>query len=333
MNILLSTIGRRSYLADFFRAAGADKVIGTTDRHGLDSEFTVGLLNCDKCCILPSIKSPDYVDTVLELCKAENVKMISSLFDQDCHVLSGHLGQFRSLGVTPFLPSTEVSDICFDKVRTDRFLRESGFGSPETFTSVESFRASKIGFPVILKPRFGFASLNIFIARNERELAGCFDPDVHIIQEAMRGQEYSFDILSNLEGKVVSCVVKRKLKMRAGETDQAITVRDDRLLGLAVKVGESLGHTGPLDVDLFVSRDEVHILEFNPRFGGGYPLSHAAGARFPELMMDMACGNSPESIIGQYQENIVMMKGVQTIMRPLESLLHDCQTIGRNDNE
>jgi carbamoyl-phosphate synthase large subunit len=121
--------------------------------------------------------------------------------------------------------------------------------------------------------------------------------------------------------------------MRAGETDQAITVRDSKLLEIAVMVGESLGHAGPLDVDLFVSENRVHILEFNPRFGGGYPLSHAAGARFPELMIDMAQGNNPKPIIGQYQEDLVMMKDIRVITRSLDSLLHSCQGIGQGNNE
>jgi len=332
MNILLSTIGRRSYIAEFFRAAGVINVIGTTDRHGLDSEFTVGLLSCNKGYILPSIESQDYVNAVLELCKVENVGMICSLYDQDCHILSRHLDRFCNIGVVPFLPSPLVSDICFDKILTDRFLREMNLGSPEVFTSIESFHSSSIRFPVTVKPRFGFSSLNMFTVKNNRELMGVFDPEIHIIQEFMYGQEYSFDILTDLDGKVISCVIKRKLKMRAGETDQGITVRDDRLLDLAVMVGESLGHTGPLDVDLFVSEDKVYILEFNPRFGGGYPLSHAAGARFPELMIEVAQGKNPKPIIGQYQEDIVMMKDIQVITKPLDTLLYLCQKIGQIDN-
>lgn len=327
MNILLSTIGRRSYIADFFKQVSpqAIQVIGTTDRHDIDSEFTVGLLSCDRGYIVPSIANRDYVDAILDICRKEKIDLVCSLFDQDCHILSNHLDRFRELGVVPLLPGRKVSEICFDKILTDRFLVDAGVGSPATFSSIDAFQASGIAYPVVVKPRFGFASLNMFFAKNERELLGCFDPEVHIIQETLGGHEYSFDILNDLQGKVLSCVVKRKLKMRAGETDQAITVRDDRLLELAVFLGERLGHAGPLDVDLFVSDEgAVHVLEFNPRFGGGYPISHAAGARFPELIVEMARGGSPQPIIGQYQENIVMMKDIKVVARPLNSLMDGC---------
>ena len=329
MNMLLSNIGRRSYIATYFKEAGINKVIGTTDRHGLESEFTVGLPSCTKGYILPSIKSPEYIDSIMELCRRESISMVCSLFDQDCHILSNHLDDFIKIGALPYLPDNRVSSICIDKVKTEEFLNEIEVGSPATFVSIEDFIASRIEYPVVVKPRHGFASLNMFFVKNERELMGCFIPKVHIIQEKLKGEEYSFDILNDLNGKVISCVIKRKLKMRAGETDQAITVKNEKLLSLAVRVGEALGYPGPLDVDLFVSADGAKVLEFNPRFGGGYPLSHAAGAKFPELMVEMTKGNSPKSILGNYQENIVMMKAVQVITKPLSTLVEGYASLGR----
>jgi len=327
MNILLSTIGRRSYIADYFRSAMNEKcvIIGTTDRHDFDSEFTVGLLSCDKSFILPSVKSPDYVEALLKLCQQEKVNMMCSLFDMDCHILSDHLDKFQALGVTTFIPNRDVSDICFDKLKTHQFLEGIGVGSPATFCTVEDFLKSGTSYPVIIKPRYGFASLDMHFAKNEQELLAFFNSEVHIIQEMLGGQEHSFDILNDLNGEVLSCVIKRKLKMRAGETDQAITIKNDKLLDLALFVGKALGHVGPLDVDVFVDGDTFHILEFNPRFGGGYPLAHAAGARFPELMVEMACGRKPENIVGQYIENLVMVKDMKPIAITLNAIQDACQ--------
>jgi len=323
MNILLSSIGRRGYIADYFRSVlpSESKIIGTTDRHSLNSEFTVGLLSCDDSFILPSVKCSDYIDSLLELCQREKVSMMCSLFDQDCHVLSEHLDKFRSIGVTTFVPNRRVSNICFDKLNTHQFLEKIGVGTPSTFSTIEDFLQSDIAYPVIVKPRYGFASLDIHFAKNEKEILACFDPEVHIIQEILGGEEHSFDIFNDLHGNVLSCVIKRKLKMRAGETDQAITIKNKRLLDLAIFIGEALGHAGPLDVDFFVEGDKINVLEFNPRFGGGYPLAHAAGACFPELMVDITTGQQPRSIVGQYKENIVMLKDMNPIVMPLDSLL------------
>jgi carbamoyl-phosphate synthase large subunit len=322
MKILLSTIGRRSYIANYFKdvSPGNIHVIGTSDRHSLDTEFTVGLLSCNESFIVPPINAKNYTQVLLEVCRKNKVAMICSFFDQDCHALSEHLDEFYEMGTVPFLPNRNVSDICLDKIKTIEFLKDIGVGSPATYASIEAFKASKFGYPVVVKPRYGFASLNMFIVNNDRELFGCFEADMHIIQEMLPGAEYGIDILNDLNGQVLSCVVKRKLKMRAGETDQAITVKDKRLLDLAVFLGESMGHAGPLDVDVFATPERISVLEFNPRFGGGYPLSHAAGARFPELMLDMAKGKQPKSIIGSYQADIVMMKDINVVTRRLQNL-------------
>ncbi len=331
MNVLLSTIGRRSYIAEYFRDAltGRGLVVGTTDRHSLDSEFTVGLLSCDRRYIVPSLDSSLYINSILDICGKERISILCSLYDLDCHILSDHVEKFEEIGVAAFIPCRSVSDICYDKLNTHKFLKEAGLGTPATFQNISDFLDSGISYPVVVKPRFGFGSLNMYFARNDRELSACFDRDVHIIQAAIRGEEYSFDIFNDCEKRVLSCVVKRKLRMRAGETDQAITVKDPNLLELGVHIGESLGHVGPLDVDFFVTEKEILILEFNPRFGGGYPISHAAGACFPELMVEIALGKRPKSIIGNYKEDIVMVKEARAVTLTLDVIMEGCQRISK----
>lgn len=320
MNVLLSTIGRRGYVAEYFREAGASQVIGTTDRHSLNVEFTVGLLSCDKSYVVPSINSGNYINTVLDICKKEHISLVCSLFDIDCHTLSDYKAELWEVGALPLFSDRRVNDICLDKLRTFEFLKTHGFGTPATYSTIEDFQRSNSAFPAIVKPRYGFASLNMFRVTNEFELQACFKQGEHIIQEVLEGQEHSFDILNGLDGMPLSCVVKRKIKMRAGETDQAITVRDSQLLELAVNLSETLKHIGPMDVDLFVQDGQPKILEMNPRFGGGYPLSHAAGAKFPELMLEIARGGRPSPIIGNYTENIVLMKDIKAIAKPLSEL-------------
>ena len=310
MNILLSTIGRRSYLARYFRETSYSsvKVLGTTDRHNAENEFTSGLFACDKGFLVPSVLHEDYINMLLGLCERENVRMITSLYDLDSQEISKHLDKFRNIGVTAFISSQQVNKICFDKYETYLFLKENNFKTPATFLSIDDYKRSGLDYPVMVKPRCGFASIGLHIVVNDEELKSYFKPDIHVIQEFIKAQEHSFDIFCDLDGRVLSCVVKRKIRMRAGETDQAITVKNSRLLELAVKVGEALRPTGPLDVDLFISGEDVYILEFNPRFGGGYPLSHAAGVNFPQLMLDIASGKQLEPNIGDYTDNLVMIK-------------------------
>ena len=57
------------------------------------------------------------------------------------------------------------------------------------------------------------------------------------------------DVINDLNGSYVCTFVRRKLRMWAGQTDRAITVRDDRLEMIGQLIGEKLGHIGILDCD------------------------------------------------------------------------------------
>ena len=85
-------------------------------------------------------------------------------------------------------------------------------------------------------------------------------------------------------------LANRKRAMRAGETDVAETVDDDRLEAAGRALGESLRHVGALDVDVFVDGDQVTVLDLNPRIGGNYPFSHLAGADLPRAYVEWAQG-------------------------------------------
>lgn len=318
----MTSIGRRGYLADYFRATNppCSSIVGTTDRHSIDREYTVGLSSCDRSYLVPSVESENYIDVILDICVRERIDFVFSLLDIDNYILSKHISKFEAIGVIPFISSYEVNQICLDKYRTYTFLRENGLSTPETYISASDFDAAGSAFPAIVKPREGCASEGLLAVRNKEQLKSFFNPDIHIIQELLAGDEYSLDIFNDLDGRMLSYVAKKKIRMRAGETDQAVTISNQRLGTVARQISSTLGHVGPLDVDLLVLGQEMAIIDFNPRFGGGYPLSHAAGADFPQLMVDIAAGRESIMPKSQYRENLVMLKDTSPRVFTLDEL-------------
>ena len=77
----------------------------------------------------------------------------------------------------------------------------------------------------------------------------------------------------------------RKLISRNGETELAATLRRQDLLDLGLTLAEKVAIVGPCDVDVIDRDGELFLIEFNMRFGGGYPVSQLAGAGFPELLV------------------------------------------------
>lgn len=64
---------------------------------------------------------------------------------------------------------------------------------------------------------------------------------------------------------------------------------------------------GPCDMDFFIKDGEYYLSEINPRFGGAYLHAYGAGVDFIKLILNNMDGKENQSIIGQYDDDIIMM--------------------------
>lgn len=315
MNLLFSCIGKRGYIAEYFREvlAPGDRIIGTSN-----TVWTPGFAACDEAVLMPPIADPGYTEAVLALCRAKQIGGLLSFYDPDVMALARLYDQLESVGVVPIIPREPAAEACFDKFTTDQFLREGGFDTPLTFVDLaEAHRALDRGameFPLIVKPRCGFGSHDTFTVRTRRQLDVLFEvrPDM-LIQQFIDGPAYDFDICNDLQGRPVSLVVWRKLRSTMGETENVITCDHPELFRIGLRLGEYVGQIGPMDVDLFWKDGRAYIIEMNPRFGGGYPASHLAGGEFPRLIMHMIRREPVPNILGSYRPGTVMIK-VPTVL-------------------
>jgi carbamoyl-phosphate synthase large subunit len=137
-----------------------------------------------------------------------------------------------------------------------------------------------------------------------------------LIQEGVRGIECGIDILNDLNGDVQSVYAKRKLGMRAGETDKSELIEVPLLHELGERLGRALGHIGNLDCDVFLDGEQATILELNPRFGGGYPFSHMFGANYPQAIVDWCQGKDHETNGWSRRTGVVVSKCDSLVVMP-----------------
>ena len=137
-----------------------------------------------------------------------------------------------------------------------------------------------------------------------------------MIQEFLNGQEFGADCYIDLiSGELVSVFTKKKLLMRAGETDKAVSYKDPALFELLDRfIGES-GWRGQIDIDIFRVDGEYYISEVNPRFGGGYPHAYESGCDHMKLILRNLQGLRNERQIGAYETGIIMMKYNEVMIR------------------
>jgi carbamoyl-phosphate synthase large subunit len=328
MNIMLTCAGRRNYLVKFFQAALENRGLVFAGDASLEAP---ALQEADESFLLPSVNDSDYFDKLLYICQEKKVKLLIPLNDLELPYLAKQRDHFLKIGTIPIVSSPEIINICFDKWATFQFLETIGIPTPKTYLSLEeaqkAIQQGEIIFPLVIKPRWGSASIGIEYPEDHEELelayrfvkkaiqksflatvsSTDFDKCI-LIQEKLIGQEHGLDIINNLESSYITTFVKRKLTMRAGETDRAVTIANQELKKLGEKIGTSLGHIGNLDCDVIVGQKGNCVLEMNPRFGGGYPFSHLAGANIPAALIAWANGENSHDQWLNVQPNIMSAK-------------------------
>lgn len=303
-NVLLTCAGRRHYLVNYFRQAlvGSGKVVGADV-----SLCAPALAICDVVMQVPSVSDDAYLDALVEIMIGQDIDMLFSLNDLELEILAKNRDLIeQKTGATVYVPTLATLDICADKWKTFQFARQIGIPVPETWLSVDdalaALNASRVSFPLIIKPRWGSASVGLFVVNDVESLKESFtacehivnegflstfgSTDAVIIQEMLVGTEYGVDLLFSKQDEFIGFAAKKKFGMRAGETDKAFSVDPAPFQASVEAIAANLSHRGNMDCD-FIERDGVfYLLEINPRFGGGYPFTHLAGANHVQMLLD-----------------------------------------------
>lgn len=333
MNILFTSVGRRSYLVKYFREAlrGMGE-IHVANSSGLSPAFQVA----DHCVVTPLIYDDGYIPFLLDYCREHQISAIISLFDVDLPILSRHREDFARIGVRVIVSDEHIIALCNDKWKTYQYLKENGFSVPQTFLSLEAAEDAvaqgSLIFPLMVKPRWGMGSIAIYEAEDPEELKVFYRKTVNtirktylkyesaenmeqcvLIQEKIRGQEYGLDIINDLDGNYQTTVCKKKHAMRSGETDCAVTVDSEVLKDVGRRLGRKLRHIANMDCDVFLQDDTPYVLEMNARFGGGYPFSHAAGVDLPRAIVCWLTGETVPAELLQATAGVVTQKDITLV--------------------
>ena len=310
-NILILAAGTRNKVVQYFRRVfdGVGCVVATDA-----SALGPAIYEADKHYIVPHITAPGYIDVILDICRKEHINGVLSLIDPELSLLAKNEEKFRAVGTTVIGSSYELCEMALDKMQMYHWLTAHGYRCARSWMDKEAFyRAVKEGeitYPVFVKPYRGSASINISKVYDEETIELLFSHyDDLMIQEYLNGQEIGADVyIDLLSGEVVSIFTKKKILMRAGETDKAVSFKDPALFALIESFVLEAGYRGQIDIDIFEVDGQYYISEVNPRFGGGYPHAFESGCNHMELILNNLNGVVNQRKIGAYDEGIYMMK-------------------------
>jgi carbamoyl-phosphate synthase large subunit len=309
--VLLTSAGRRVALLRHFRGALARLGLMGPVIAGDVSKLSAALNDADEGVILPRVDSDEYVSVLAELCRIRGVRLVVPLIDTELEVLAERRAEVEATGARLVVSSPATARICADKRLTADFFRRNGWLTPAVLDRARVERGEGVRFPVFVKPARGSGSQGAGVADTPEE-ARVLARKIRepLFQELAVGREYTLDILVDFEG-IVRCVVPReRVETRAGEISKGVTRKIPALIDAGVRVAAALpGAIGCITLQLFYeSGKEPCLLEINCRFGGGFPLSAAAGADFPRWIVEWCLGLDPPVALDAWKDGLVMLR-------------------------
>lgn len=291
INILFSSVGRRVELVKYFDKARKKMGVNGT-LIGIDTEQTAPALSfVDKWFIVPKVLEKNFIDKVIEICKAEKISLIIPTIDTELLIYSKNKERLRKECGAEVMVSDENSiRIMRDKILTMKVLKENGINVPNTLSD-EDIESGNYDFPLFIKPLNGSSSFDNFKINNKKEL-DFFKEYVPnpMIQEFIPGQEYCVDVFSDFESNVITVVPKKRVAFREGEITKGLIEKDKELIEIGKKLVEILKPVGEINFDCIKVKNKVVVLEVNGRFAGGSPMSFEAGANSPENLYKLLLG-------------------------------------------
>ena len=330
-NILFCSVGRRAKLLMNFRNSmkGCGKIVATDL-----SPTAPALFFADETYLVPRITAPDYFNCVKDICKKSNIKAITTLIDPEIELLAKHRKELLCEGILPLCPADWTAHLCFDKYEMFKHLQSKGVRTVLTYNSLECFKEGlslgEIAFPVFMKPISGSGSVGIGRCDTMQEVEEKWNDGkfAYIIQELMTGGDCDADVYVDcISHKPVSIFSKKKIESRIGGASKTISYKDPKLFEFVEQVCGVLELNGPCDMDFFIKDGDYYLSEINPRFGGAYLHAYGAGVDFIKLILNNMDGKENQSIIGQYDEDVIMLMYDDVVIKRKSELLSDNFTL------
>ena len=312
IHILITSAGRRTSLVKLFQKVDMplDIKLFVSDIDGLAPSLFLQTTNV----ALPPVSNENYQSMFATAIERFNIDLVIPTIDTELELFAKLKNEHQS-STNVLVSELAFCELCADKWLTHQFCLEHQIMSPNSWLPDSSDIPDSLD-SFFIKPRRGSASVDSYEVKRENLNVALSRVNNPIIQELIDGEEISVDVLFDLEGKLLHYVPRLRIRTLAGESIQGVTVDDKPFLPWLVEVLELLGRKGargPITLQFFDTGNEPVLTDINPRFGGGFPLSHAAGGKYPEWIIDLLIGNEPATELGNYTKNLYMTRSFKEV--------------------
>lgn len=258
--------------------------------------------------------TPEDVDNVLAVEKPWGA--VVQFGGQTAIKLTKHL---QSRGINILGTPPDSVDMAEDRERFDKLLSECGIPRPEgdtVFKTEEALEvASRLGYPVLLRPSYVLGGQNMIIAHNDRQVEEYMGiitrqelENPVLVDKYMMGTEVEVDAICDGEDFLIPGIMEHieRAGIHSGDSisvypPQSLSERvKATIIDYTGKLAKALKVVGLVNIQYVVYDGEVYVIEVNPRSSRTVPyiskvtdvhmVELATRAMLGEKLRDMGCG-------------------------------------------
>ncbi|WNH10237.1 ATP-grasp domain-containing protein [Thalassobellus suaedae] len=310
MNILITSAGRRVSLVKAFKNELKKLVpISNVFTVDYDPELSAACYESDKSFPVPKAEDLNYIDSLLNICIENDIKLIIPTIDTELLVLSKNKNMFLDKGIIIIVSSVDFVLKCRDKHKIHDFFVKNNI------QVAKEYSRSDYKFPLFLKPYDGSRSVDNFIIKRKEDLNS-----MHLENEKLMFLEYldqdlyeefTCDMYYDKNNKLKCVVPRKRIEIRDGEVNKGITKKNIIIDFSKKHLSHINGAVGCLTVQFFKHKvnEQIIGIEINPRFGGGFPLTYLAGANYVKWILEEYLFNKEiDEQFDCWKNNLLMLR-------------------------
>ncbi|AIZ19869.1 ATP-grasp domain-containing protein [Neisseria meningitidis] len=309
-NILILSAGRRVELVQDFQteAARFSDGIGVfaTD---LNPHMSSACHVADRAFSVPRIDAAEYIDSILELAQQHDIGLIVPTIDTELLKLAEARDRFEAEGIHIVISDAKLITLCCDKRLTAGLFAQYSIRSPEIY------ERDRLVFPCFAKPYDGSRAIGAKKINTPADLTVDITEDpkmmfAQYIDIENTFSEFTVDMYYDRQGRLKCAIPRKRLEVRSGEISKGVTCKNSLYQTLLEKMSVLQGARGCITAQFFYNEEtgEFYGVEINPRFGGGFPLTYAAGGNYPSRLMREYLGDEEIPFSDDWENNLIMLR-------------------------
>jgi carbamoyl-phosphate synthase large subunit len=319
MNILITSAGRRVSLVRAFKkelkAIFPEGKVMATDNN---AKLSAACHEADQAFDIPLVCDKNYIECLIDLCKANNISLIVPTIDTELSVLASKKKMLLKHGIIPIISSEEFVKLCRNKRDIHVFFEKHGIQAAKEYSKYD-YKP-----PLFIKPINGSRSVDTYLIEKHEDLTEYHfkNEDLMFLEylDHNEFQEYTCDLYYDKTHHLKCVVPRERIEVRDGEVNKCATEKGVLVDYITEKLGYIEGAVGCLTAQFFKHKTTgaIYGIEINARFGGGYPLAYFSGANYPKwIIEEYLKEDTPElPFFSNWEDNLLMLRYDHEVLAP-----------------